>query len=173
MALFGKMMLQVLAGRLISAAVFQMNEKNGPNDNCAALWLVRVHVSWGMGLNNQQVFNMKSQLHPKFAKLLEKNERTADGVLFCSLEVILGHVREVTNSNGEREYRRWKMTKRLARMMAGQDAELARCGAKCRSGEPCRAHVVSGARITAAYRLGRAHKLGATPLQQATDAARL
>ncbi len=87
---------------------------------------------------------MKSQLHPKLAKLLERNERTADGVLFCSLEVILGRVREVTNSKGQREYRRWKPTKRLARLMAGEDVELARCGAKCRNGQPCRAHVVRG-----------------------------
>jgi hypothetical protein len=80
-------------------------------------------------------------------KLLQKRERTADGVPFSSWDVIAGTVRQVraTAPDGsiQFEYRRWQPTKRLRRIMAGDGAA---CGAMTRSGQPCRAHVVPGRR---------------------------
>ncbi len=78
------------------------------------------------------------------AKLLTRTERTADGKLFSSMDVIAGRVREVTNAQGEREYRRWKPTKGVRRMMAGLDAVRSLCGATTRSGQPCKRRAIEG-----------------------------
>jgi hypothetical protein len=76
-----------------------------------------------------------------WAKLLARHERTADGFLFSSWDVIIGVVRLVyLASEGRWEYRRrWKEGR-------GRRSRKRRafCGARTRKGTPCRARVVSG-----------------------------
>jgi hypothetical protein len=76
-------------------------------------------------------------------KLLEKRERTADGVLFSSMDVISGKVREVRTKDGHREYRRWKDTKRMKRLLA---IDWITCDAKTRTGTPCKRRPILGRR---------------------------
>ncbi len=78
-------------------------------------------------------------------KLLEKRERTADGVLFSSMDVISGKVREVRtvapDGSTQSEYRQWKPTKRFKRTLAGG---CGICGAMTRQGTPCTRRAISG-----------------------------
>jgi hypothetical protein len=80
-------------------------------------------------------------------KLLEKRERTADGVAFSSMDVITGKVREVCavapDGSTRTEYRQWKPTKRLRRIMA---IDWKTCDAKTRTGAPCKRRPISGRR---------------------------
>ncbi len=80
-------------------------------------------------------------------KLLEKRERTVDGVLFSSMDVISGQVREVRtvapDGSTQTEYRQWKPTKRLRRLLAG---DRATCDAKTRKGTPCKRRAMPGGR---------------------------
>lgn len=80
-------------------------------------------------------------------KLIEKRERTADGVLFCSMDVLSGKVRRVAvkapDGSTHFEYRRWQPTRRLKRLMAG---EYSTCDAQTRKGAPCKRRPISGRR---------------------------
>jgi hypothetical protein len=80
-------------------------------------------------------------------KLLQKRERTADGVPFSSMDVISGKVREVRtvapDGSTQSEYRQWKPTKRLRRIMA---IDWKTCDAKTRTGKPCKRRPISGRR---------------------------
>jgi hypothetical protein len=78
-----------------------------------------------------------------FKKLLEKRERTVDGVLFSSMDVIAGKVREVRTADGETQYRQWKPTKRLQRILAG---DWGTCDANTRKGAPCKRRAMPGRR---------------------------
>ncbi len=81
------------------------------------------------------------------AKLFAMRERTADGVPFCSWDVISGKVREVRavapDGSIGTEYRRWKPTKRIKRIVAGN---WGACGAMTRKGKPCRRRAIAGRR---------------------------
>jgi hypothetical protein len=66
-------------------------------------------------------------------------------VPFSSWDVVTGEVREVrtvgVDGQERTEYRRWRPTKRLRRLLAGDARE---CGAKTRQGTPCRMQALSG-----------------------------
>jgi hypothetical protein len=90
---------------------------------------------------------MECEVKFNFSKLIEQNERTSDGVLFSSMDVISGKVREVRtimpDGSIKVEYRQWKPTKRLRRIMAGN---WQTCDAKTRTGTPCKRRPISGRR---------------------------
>jgi hypothetical protein len=80
-------------------------------------------------------------------KLFEKRERTADGVLFSSVDVLIGKVRQVrvkaSDGSTRFEYRRWQDTKRMKRLLA---IDWKTCDAKTRKGTPCKRRPISGRR---------------------------
>lgn len=86
-------------------------------------------------------------------KLIEKREKTADGVPFSSFDVIFDRVREVEvelpDGSKSHEYRQWKRPKSLSAIL---DGYVAVCCAKTRSGGECRARVAKRQDGTAAKR---------------------
>jgi hypothetical protein len=68
------------------------------------------------------------------AKIFTPDTRDATGKTFSTWDVLNGRVREVTNEQGEREWRRWKRPKPKKRSRP-------LCGATCRDGHPCQRRV--------------------------------